>query len=854
MTTTPLAQLESLYGTELATLEISLEHEAYTLGQERFQKGLQRSKDKGRLHNHSVASPLVSLMYDGFLKAWDVWLQKYSGTRPRGGLPKAYPLLKDVDPSVAAILSIKGTLSCLGATVQKIAVTIARSLEYEQRFSRIREVEHEYLKISEGLGRRVATRKKMEYLEGTEKGMLESGSLDQPWTKWGAERRLFVGVKLLELLMEGAPDVLHRVLIKGSSLKDHREVLMLTPEYQNLLTKRESTMSMLHPFHQPMVVPPKPWSRFRDGGYWSGGIARPKLIKRRKAASYRDWDLRSIMKSVNLAQSTAWRVNTEVLKVLEEVLYWDHSPFAPDIPSATSGIQLPPRPHDIDTNPEALKQWKKEAAEIYRTEKARVSKRLRVENTLSQARKFSSFKAIYFPMHLDWRGRLYCIPSFSPQQDDLCKGLLRFSQGKPLGTDGLYWLKIHGANTYGIDNVPFRDRIAWTEEHHSYILEVAHRPTTTIEWWAKADSPFCFLAFCLEYSKALHQGPSYVCALPVAFDGSCSGIQHFSAMLRDPVGAKAVNLCDSEEVHSVYTMVAESITDSLKEDLKSGTPDTQEIVTGLDGSLREVTRLGTKTLAKGWLEHGVTKKVTKKAVMTIPYAAKTYGFKEGILHDTIIPAMESGSAIMFTKRNAPSFALYLAQKIWEVVNKDLVGALGCMKYIQECAKAMNAIGKPTHWVTPDGLPIWNNYPKRKVKRLMLMLDGPLKLTLHSEDPTKVDSRRQISSIAANYVHSMDATHLRMTVTRCHEYYNIDSLALIHDSFGTVPADASALYKAVRESFVELYTRHDVIQDFHQRSLDACEGSKAGLHLMPSQPPQKGTFNIEEVLEASYAFA
>src|SRR3546814_17064020 len=43
-----------------------------------------------------------------------------------------------------------------------------------------------------------------------------------------------------------------------------------------------------------------------------------------------------------------------------------------------------------------------------------------------------------------------------------------------------------------------------------------------------------------------------VSRIPVALDGSCSGLQHFSAMLRDEEGGAAVNLLPAERPQDVY--------------------------------------------------------------------------------------------------------------------------------------------------------------------------------------------------------------------------------------------------------------------------------------------------------------
>lgn len=90
---------------------------------------------------------------------------------------------------------------------------------------------------------------------------------------------------------------------------------------------------------------------------------------------------------------------------------------------------------------------------------------------IGQAKKFRNHKAIYFPCNLDFRGRLYAVPFFNPQGNDLTKGLLTFSNGKPIGELGFYWLKIHGANA-GIDKVSFEDRIKWINDMKTWLFHV----------------------------------------------------------------------------------------------------------------------------------------------------------------------------------------------------------------------------------------------------------------------------------------------------------------------------------------------------------------------------------------------
>lgn len=62
------------------------------------------------------------------------------------------------------------------------------------------------------------------------------------------------------------------------------------------------------------------------------------------------------------------------------------------------------------------------------------------------------------------------------------------------------------------------------------------------------------LAWSMEYKRALQYQEEYgslegfACRCTIAYDGTCSGLQHYSCLLRDPIGGSAVNLIDHENL------------------------------------------------------------------------------------------------------------------------------------------------------------------------------------------------------------------------------------------------------------------------------------------------------------------
>lgn len=864
----PYNILADHYGEDLAATQLQLEHEAYTEGEKRFIRNLNRQIEAGEFADNVVAKPLLGSLIPNFVKRFKEWETEAEGKR--GTRPVAFVLTRNIHIESLAVITIKRTLMELtkqeDVMIQALAAKIGMSIEDEIRFGRIREMEQEKYKrhIEEHLNKRRGLIYKKAFMSAVESALVaDDDSKVEQWTGWTREQTVYVGIQMLETLIESTGLIEINRMNAGDISKDG-EFVCLAPEFVDILTKRAGALAGITPMFQPCVVPPKPWTGVSGGGYWANGRKPLNLIRVHSKKALRRYDdvyMPEVYEAVNVAQNTPWKINKKVLAVVNEITTWLKCPVE-DVPSFEQE-ELPKKPEDIDTNEIALKGWKKEAAAIYRKEKARISRRLSMEFMIEQANKFSQFKAIWFPYNLDWRGRVYACSMFNPQGNDLTKGVLTLAKGKPIGKEGFYWLKIHGANTAGVDKVPFPERIKFIEDNSKKIIECAKDPLSNL-WWTEQDSPFCFLAFCFEYLGVMNHGLGYVSSLPLAFDGSCSGIQHFSAMLRDEIGGAAVNLLPSETVQDIYKIVADKVNEKLLEALVNGDDNLIELLEdNKTGEVTERIKYGTKELARQWLEYGVTRSVTKRSVMTLAYGSKEFGFRDQILEDTIRPAIDKGNGNMFTQPNQA--AGYMAKLIWDSVTVTVVAAVEAMNWLKSSAKLLAATVKdkktkevlrkacPIHWVTPDGFPVWQEYTKPVQKRLDLMFLGSVRLqpTINTKETKGIDARKQEAGIAPNFVHSQDGSHLRKTVVHAHKAYGIESFALIHDSFGTIPADAGNLFKAVRETIVSTYEDNDVLADFYEQFADQLHESQ--LDKMPALPA-KGNLNLQMILESDFAFA
>merc|ERR1711971_88429 len=226
--------------------------------------------------------------------------------------------------------------------------------------------------------------------------------------------------------------------------------------------------------------------------------------------------------SINILQSAAWQLNERVLSVMEHLFDVEGGGVV-GLPSKNEVVAPP------DSDEYKMASIKKLNAEQH-------SLRCDLRLKLDLARKLVNEQHLYFPLNIDFRGRVYPIsPHVNHIGSDTVRGLMLFAQPKRLGERGWFWLNVNLANKFGFDKVCNEERFRWALEHKHDILKVCDDPLKE-RWWMTADSPLCALSACLEIGNAYGhaQGVSeYHCRLPVGQDGSCNGLQHYAAMLRD---------------------------------------------------------------------------------------------------------------------------------------------------------------------------------------------------------------------------------------------------------------------------------------------------------------------------------
>jgi DNA-directed RNA polymerase len=738
--------------------------------------------------------------------------------------------LEQFDADVVAYIVVRKIISALAqrTPLGRLASAIGSTLEDAINFEKLRT---EAPGLYKQLQRRIATRKDAGVRHFVMRRQAKYAGIKT--VEWEQGSRLRLGLMLVEFVREST-DLIQTVKIARGA-KDTPFYVIPTAGSAAFLEAAHNRCELLAPVNLPMVVQPKAWSTPFNGGYLEQRSTLLKVRNQEYLTELASADLSRLYPALNALQDTRWRINGGVFSTLKQV--WDSGMTLGGLPSRDSLI-LPVSPQaDFEVPKEArteeqtarIKAWKSAANAVYAENMRLESKRVALAQRLWVAEKFAEFEAIYFPHALDWRGRAYPIPAtLSPQGDDTAKALLEFADGVPLGDNGAYWLAVHGANCFGVDKVSFEARIKWVEENTDAIREVAFDPIRN-RMWTEADAPWQFLAFAKEWAGLqMHVAAGgaqedFVSHLPVGLDGSCNGLQNFSAMLRDEVGGAATNLVPSEKPSDIYTEVAKVSQKIVEFDAGSGNEQALQWIGKID------------------------RKITKRNAMTYAYAATQYGFKDQLLDQMKKHADENGEALI--EGDQFKAAVYLAGVNYRAIGQVVVAARSAMGWLVSASRVAAQDSLPIRWTTPIGLPVIQNYRAFDGKWVWGHIAGERVQILYSVESEKLDKRKQSQGIAPNFVHSMDAAHLMATINAC-AGQGITSFAMVHDSYGTHAGNIDVLAYELRRAFVDQYSS-DVLGTFREQLVAQLPPELAAK--IPPLPPT-GKLDLEAIMDSEYFFA
>jgi len=607
----------------------------------------------------------------------------------------------------------------------------------------------------------------------------------------------------------------------------------------------------------PMIIEPRPWTSWNEGGY----LQYPTPILRLPISdkSGKDYfmaadmkgDTKQVYAGLNALSKVPWLVNHDVLKVQLEA--WNSGEPVANFAPLNPTFNTPPEP-EPSSDPIPRRKWLQEVRELENKRIGLHSQRCFQNFQLEIAKNLAN-ETLYFPHNMDFRGRAYPIPPyFNHMGADNARGLLVFGEGKELGVIGLRWLKIHLANVAGYDKASLQEREDYTMEHLDDIYDSVRNPLDGRRWWLKSEDAWQTLAACFELTKALDSPDptKFVSHLPTHQDGTCNGLQHYAALGGDKAGAAQVNLEPSDRPADIYTAVANAVIEEVNRDSEAG-----------------------NHIAK-MLQGKITRKVVKQPVMTNVYGVTFYGAKAQVKKQLveIFPDLTSVSEVTHN-----ALATYVATKIFKSLGSMFTGAQSIQTWLGACAdristclspeqvaqltadvdadtKAKEAakaekLAKKRHktstrskkdteaeqeaskqlqqaehtktsasrtmvnskplfkssvtWTTPLRMPVVQPYRSGSSRTITTNLQN---ITLQEPqvwDP--VSKRKQLQAFPPNFIHSLDATHMMLSALRCNEVGL--TFASIHDSFWTHACDIEKMSEVLRDAFVTIHSE-DVV--------------------------------------------
>jgi len=259
------------------------------------------------------------------------------------------------------------------------------------------------------------------------------------------------------------------------------------------------------------------------------------------------------------------------------------------------------------------------------------------------------------------------------------------------------------------------------------------------------DAPWCMFSAAWELREAYRSGnpASYSSGIVIHMDATCSGLQHFSALLRDPVGAQCVNLTDDLKCgpkQDIYSKVSTTALRSMQNDL--------------EGSDEDRVRMAT-----WWLQQGIPRGMSKKPVMTYVYGATLRG-TTGFVRDYV----ETELKLKWPEpEKSYTYAQYAASKLFDGIAGTVPSAEYAMNWLRGIAKTQPR-GKRMEWRTPTGFYVQHDYQDYNEKKVFIRSCGmeAVMVRMPTEDTKPIQMQ---NAIAPNFVHALDASHLTFTALR-----------------------------------------------------------------------------------------
>ena len=657
--------------------------------------------------------------------------------------------LKNADPNVLALLTMKVPMDVLGkeSKPQLLQLTrpIGRAVETELRLNWYHEQDKDlYKQIEKRFHSSTGTRQKATVFK------LQFNRVGLEWPTWSQQEAVKVGAWLLDCLISETRWIEKHTIATGR--RRHRTVMRYSQEFLGLKGAILQRAEELAFCQWPMVCPPNDWSNEERGGYLTEEIRKqhPLVRKVNSLGLVKQGDVPISM--LNNLQRVEYCINKPVLSVAN----WAFENFRTIGKFTRETVKpVPPLPHEGAT-PDEIKAYKRLRREIEDYNAQLEQKNWRTTEVMYVANRYEKEDRFWLPWSFDYRGRIYSlVTSLSPQGTDFDKSLLMFAEA---GEVNPYWLAFAVATTHGQDKSSMEDRISWTWNNRSLISAVATDPIANLSLWSNASEPWSFLAACIEYHECCIAFTRDTSGLPIGIDATQSGIQHLAALSRDSDAAALVNILPTPKPVDGYKTIAEYCL---------------------------------KYISDKEVHPYITRKVTKRTAMTLPYGV-TRDSARGYIRDGL---KEEGCDLSIKGRLSE-----ITKAIYEEAIPEIFpGPVAIMHWLQKSAKEILEHSDVIEWTTPSGFRVRQDLRVCLSERIRTRLMGSVVACQVGVGWGGPDSKHHVSALAPNVVHSMDAALLNLTFA-----YWDKPFTVIHDCVLGRSCDMEQMAMDIRLHFAEMY--------------------------------------------------
>ena len=263
-------------------------------------------------------------------------------------------------------------------------------------------------------------------------------------------------------------------------------------------------------------------------------------------------------------------------------------------------------------------------------------------------------------------------------------------------------------------------------------------------------------------------------------DCTCSGIQHYAALLRSESMGRSVNLISSDTPQDIYSQVMTRVLEKLRE---SDDPR-----------------------ARNWLMLEPDRSLAKPCVMTSPYSATPTAFYY-YCYDWAQKRSKDvfGGKTWTTQRGSMSTMHFMAQLLHKETTALIGPAVKAMEWFRKLGRLAGKDNLSLEWTTPSGLLVHQEYKDTKQTRIRLKYLSDVHMDIRTNiDQDSLDSGRMANALSPNVVHSFDSSHMSFATIRA-MMNGVQNIGGVHDCFATTPSEMSKLRDAVRQSFSDMYS-------------------------------------------------